>query len=148
MKVLLVQPPVRDFYDTDVRLQPIGLAYLKSAVRNFLPGIEIRIKDFHGSDKRTTVPIPKELGYLRDYYSVSDKSPFSTFHQYYHFGDSFDEIERVIADLKPDVVGISSLFTQRSSALGVRISNRQGDSFAAIMHADDDKLACFLPSSD
>jgi radical SAM superfamily enzyme YgiQ (UPF0313 family) len=111
MKVLLVQPPVRDFYDTDVRLQPIGLAYLKSAVRNFLPGIEIRIKDFHGSDKRTTVPIPKELGYLRDYYSVSDKSPFSTFHQYYHFGDSFDEIERVIADLKPDVVGISSLFT-------------------------------------
>jgi hypothetical protein len=28
MKVLLIKPPVRDFYDTDVRLQPIGLAYL------------------------------------------------------------------------------------------------------------------------
>ena len=29
MKVLLVQPPVQDFCDTDVRLQPIGLAYPK-----------------------------------------------------------------------------------------------------------------------
>ena len=111
MKVLLVQPPIRDFYDTDVRLQPIGLAYLKAAVRKFLPGVDIRIKDFHGSHKRSTVAIPKELGYLRNYYPVADKSPFSAFHQYYHFGDSFDEIENEIAQLKPDVVGVSALFT-------------------------------------
>jgi radical SAM superfamily enzyme YgiQ (UPF0313 family) len=111
MKVLLIQPPVEDFYDTDVRLQPIGLAYLKAAVKKYHPDVEIIIKDYHGGCGRKTVPIPKELRYLSDYYSVADKSPFSTFHQFYHFGKSFDEIENEVAELKPDVVGISSLFT-------------------------------------
>ena len=111
MKVLLIQPPVRDFYDTDVRLQPIGLAYLKAAVTKYLPDIEVIIKDYHGGCGRKTVAIPKELRYLSEYYPVADKSPFSTFHQYYHFGKSFDEIETEIAALKPEVVGISSLFT-------------------------------------
>ena len=46
-----------------------------------------------------------------EYYPVVDKSPFSTFHQYFHFGKSFDAIESEIAAIAPDVVGISSLFT-------------------------------------
>jgi radical SAM superfamily enzyme YgiQ (UPF0313 family) len=111
MKVLLIQPPVQDFYDTDVRLQPIGLAYLKAAVIKHLPEVEVIIKDYHGGCGRTTVAIPKELLYLKEYYSVADKSPFSTFHEYYHFGKPFDAIEREIAEIKPDVIGISSLFT-------------------------------------
>ena len=111
MKVLLVQPPVQDFYDTDVRLQPIGLAYLKAAVSKHLPDIDISIKDYHGGCGRRTVAIPKELCYLSDYYAADDGSPFSTFHRYYHFGKSFDDIENEIAALHPDLVGISSLFT-------------------------------------
>jgi len=111
LKVLLVQPPVQDFYDTDVRLQPIGLCYLKATLKKYLPDIEVIVKDYHGGAGRRTVAIPKELRYLSDYYAVDDKSPFSTFHRYYHFGKSFDAIEGDIAALKPDVVGISSLFT-------------------------------------
>src|SRR6266508_5976664 len=111
MKVLLIQPPVEDFYDTDVRLQPIGLCYLQATVGKHLPDVEVVIKDYHGGCGRKTVTIPQELSYLRDFYSSDDKSPFSTFHQYYHFGKSFAEIEAEIAELKPDVVGISSLFT-------------------------------------
>ena len=111
MKVLLIQPPVQDFYDTDVRLQPIGLCYLKAAVKKHLPEIEIIVKDYHGGGGRRTVAIPNALRYLADYYAVDDKSPFSTFHRYYHFGKSFDAIESEIAELEPDVVGISSLFT-------------------------------------
>ena len=111
MKVLLIQPPVRDFYDTDVRLQPIGLCYLKAAVKKHLPDIDVIVKDDHGGAGRKTVAIPQELRYLADYYAVDDKSPFSTFHRYYHFGKSFEEIENEIAELQPDVVGISSLFT-------------------------------------
>ena len=111
MKILLVQPPVRDFYDTDVRLQPIGLCYLKAAVKKHLPEIDVIVKDYHAGAGRKTVAIPKELRYLADYYAVDDKSPFSTFHRYYHFGKSFDDIESEIAALNPDVVGISSLFT-------------------------------------
>jgi radical SAM superfamily enzyme YgiQ (UPF0313 family) len=111
MRVLLVQPPVQDFYDTDVRLQPIGLCYLKAAVKKTLPDVDVIIKDYHGGYGRRTVTIPKELQYLTEYYPVADKSPFSTFHQYYHFGKLFDEIEAEIAESRPDVVGISSLFT-------------------------------------
>lgn len=111
MKILLVQPPVRDFYNTDIRLQPIGLCYIKSALNKYLPEAEVIIRDYHSGYGRKTVPLPEELSYLKEYYPVADKSPFSTFHQYYHFGRSFDKIEAEIVDLAPDLVGISSLFT-------------------------------------
>src|SRR5215475_9317336 len=111
MKVLLIQPPVQDFYDTDVRLQPIGLCYLKAAVKKHLPEVKVIIKDYHRGCGRKTVRIPNELQYLTEYYPAADKSPFSTFHQYYHFGNSLDEIESEIAEIRPDVVGVSSLFT-------------------------------------
>ena len=75
MKVLLIQPPIQDFYDTDVRLQPIGLCYIKAAVRKFLPDVDILIKDYHGGCGRRTVAIPKELRYLTEYYPAADKSP-------------------------------------------------------------------------
>ena len=32
MKILLIQPPVRDFYHTEIRVQPIGLAYLAASL--------------------------------------------------------------------------------------------------------------------
>jgi radical SAM superfamily enzyme YgiQ (UPF0313 family) len=127
MKVILIQPPVQDFYDTDVRLQPIGLCYLKAAVKKFLPDVEVIIKDYHGGCGRKTVGIPRELRYLTAYYPVADRSPFSTFHQYYHFGKSFDEIEAEISALRPDVVGIASLFTpyyREALELAARVKKR------------------------
>ena len=94
MKLLLIQPPVQDFYDTDVRLQPIGLCYLKAAIKRHLPNVEVVIKDYHAGHGRRTVTIPKELRYLSEYYPVADKSPFSTFHRYYHFGKPLDKSDR------------------------------------------------------
>ena len=110
MKVLLLQPPVEDFYNTDIRLQPIGLAYLKAAVKKYLPEVLIKIKDYHHGRGRRTIPLPRELAYLKDYYAKDDKSPFSTFHHYYHFGANFDVIAEEVAQEKPDLVGIASLF--------------------------------------
>jgi radical SAM superfamily enzyme YgiQ (UPF0313 family) len=111
MKVVLIQPPIQDFYETDVRLQPIGLCYLKAAVNAHLPHVDVLIKDYHQGFGRRTVALPKELSDLADYYPVADKSPFAVFHQYYHFGQTFEAIAAEIADLQPDVVGIASLFT-------------------------------------
>jgi radical SAM superfamily enzyme YgiQ (UPF0313 family) len=111
MKLLLVQPPVQDFYDTDVRLQPIGLCYLKATVSRHIPDVEVTIRDYHNGCGRWTVPLPPELQYLHEFYPVADKSPFAAFHQYYHFGKSFAAIEADVAMMKPDMVGISSLFT-------------------------------------
>ncbi|EQA63707.1 B12-binding domain-containing radical SAM protein [Leptospira alexanderi] len=116
MRLLLIQPPVEDFYDTDIRLQPIGLCYLKGAVQKFLPNVEVIIRDFHRGlgDKlagRRTVPIPSELKYLKEYYPVPDKGPFSTFFEYFHFGAPYEDIANEVKSLAPDLVGISSLFS-------------------------------------
>lgn len=111
MKILLLQPPIQDFYDTDIRLQPIGLCYLKAAVKKYLPEVEVIIKDYHQGWGRRTVALPAELRYLKDYYCRPDRSPFSTFFHYFHFGASFDVLADDVAQEKPDLVGISSLFS-------------------------------------
>jgi radical SAM superfamily enzyme YgiQ (UPF0313 family) len=111
MKILLIQPPVQDFYDTDIRLQPLGLCMLKAAVKKFLPHIQVTVRDYHQGHGRKTIPLPAELSYLREYFRYPDTSPFSTFFHYYHFGASFEEIGKDIAHEKPDLVGISSLFS-------------------------------------
>lgn len=111
MRLLLLQPPIEDFYDTDIRLQPIGLCYLKAVVRQQLPDVDVVVKDFHHGHGRYTIPIPPALAYLKTFYRWPDKSPFSTFHHYYHFGAPFPQIAADVAALRPDVVGISSLFS-------------------------------------
>ena len=111
MKLVLIQPPVQDFYDTAIRLQPIGLAYLKAAMKKHLPEWEVVIKDFHQGWGRRTIALPEELAYLRDYYPWPDRSPFSLFHHYYHFGASFETVAHEVVQEKPDLVGISSLFS-------------------------------------
>jgi len=110
MKVLLLQPPVEDFYNTDIRLQPIGLAYLKAAAKKYLPEVQVTIKDYHHGWGRRTIPLPRDLAYLKNYYSKDDKSPFSTFHHYYHFGADFDAIAEEVSKERPDLVGIAALF--------------------------------------
>ncbi len=104
-------PLFQDFYDTEVRLQPLGLAYLKAAVKKHLPDVEVIIKDFHHGRGRKTIAWPGELSYLKAYYPWPDQSPFSLFHHYYHFGASFEIVARETAFEKPDLVGISSLFS-------------------------------------
>jgi len=111
MKILLIQPPIQDFYDTDIRLQPLGLCMLKAAAKKFLPHILVIVKDFHQGHGRKTIPLPGELSYLREYFKHPDSSPFCTFFHYYHFGAPFEEIAEDVAREKPDLVGISSLFS-------------------------------------
>ncbi|RPI20561.1 MAG: radical SAM protein [Acidobacteria bacterium] len=111
MKLLLLQPPVQDYYDTDIRLQPIGLCYLKAAVKRHLPGVDVMVRDFHAGHGRRTVRVPRELSYLTGYYHIKDSSPFSLFSTYYHFGAPYEQVGRQVAGERPDLVGISSLFS-------------------------------------
>jgi len=110
-RLLLIQPPVQDFYDTDIRLQPIGLYYLKAAVQKYLPEFVVSVRDFHHGWGRKTIPLPRELLYLKPFYQFADSGPFSTFHQYYHFGAPFEQIVGEVQQEKPDIIGISSLFS-------------------------------------
>lgn len=108
MKVLLIQPPVRDFYQTSIRTQPIGLAYLASSLKS--QGHEVEILDCQTPEKRS-IPVPFELSYLQEFYPFNDRSPFKLYSGYYHFGMGWDEVRERLADSKADVVGISSSFT-------------------------------------
>ncbi len=108
MKILLIQPPIQDFYQTAIRTQPIGLAYLAASLQAH--GHEVEILDCQTTKKRS-VPIPSELSYLKDFYPLNDRSPFKLYSGYYHFGMAWDEIRRRTEDSKADVFGISSNFT-------------------------------------
>ncbi len=75
------------------------------------PDLDIKILDFHHGWGRRSLAIPPELAYLKDYYPYPDRSPFCGFHQYYHFGADFEGIAERVAAERPDLVGISSLFS-------------------------------------
>ena len=107
----MIQPPVQDFYTTGVRIQPLGLAYLKAALLQKFPHITVKIVDHHGGKRRRSVPLPPELSHLRRLYADDDRSVFSSFFQFYHFGSSMEEIARDAKGFEPDLVGISSLFS-------------------------------------
>lgn len=111
MKILLLQPPVEDFYDTDVRLQPIGACYLKAVIKQHFPNFDVVVKDYHNNHGRKTIAIPHELKYLTPYYGIKDTSPFGTFHQYFHYGADYQDIADDVEKFVPDLVGISALFS-------------------------------------
>jgi radical SAM superfamily enzyme YgiQ (UPF0313 family) len=111
VKLVLLQPPIRDFYETEQRLQPMGLCSLKAVLNQRLPHLSVRVLDFHQGRGRRTAPLPKELQDLRSFYEHPDKSPFSTFHNYYHFGADYERAAEEVSNEAPDLVGISCLFT-------------------------------------
>jgi hypothetical protein len=108
MKILLIQPLIRDFYRTSIRTQPIGLAYLAASL--MAHGHSVEILDCQTGGKRS-IPLPPELAYLKDYYPFDDRSPVKLYSGYYHFGMGWDEINKRIDDAQADVFGISSSFT-------------------------------------
>lgn len=108
MKVLLIQPPIQDFYRTSIRTQPIGLAYLAAPLR--IHGHDVEILDCL-TGKKKSISIPSEISYLKDFYPFDDRSPFRLYTGFYHFGMGWDEIRKRIEESGADVFGISSSFT-------------------------------------
>ena len=125
MKILLIQPPIRDFYQTSIRTQPIGLAYLAAALRAQSHSVEILDCQTH---RKRSIPLPSWFLYLQDYYPFHDRSPFKLYSGYYHFGMGWDEISTRVEDAQTDVFGISSAFTPyHGEALEVARIIKQGD---------------------
>ena len=107
--ILLIQPPIRDFYLTAKRTIPYGLACIAPAlIKN---GFSVKILDALATSKSRACDLPPEMDYLGKYYGRPDKSAFALFHQYRHFGYSFDHIGKMAKESGAFLVGISSLFT-------------------------------------
>ncbi len=107
--ILLIQPPVTDFYLTKKRTFPYGLACIAASL--IKQGYAVSIMDSLSSPKTKTIQIPPEMSYLDKFYNTSDISPFSLFSSFKHFGYSFQHLGQTAKRLKPFLVGISSLFT-------------------------------------
>jgi len=107
--ILLVQPPIRDFYFTRKRSIPYGLACIASALQ--YQGFSVSILDALATTKTRERSTPPSMDYLQPFYGRPDLSPFSLFHGYKHFGLSFEAIGKKAAESGAFLVGISSLFT-------------------------------------
>jgi hypothetical protein len=107
--VLLIQPPVRDFYLTRQRTVPHGLACLAGALLE--TGFSTEILDALASGKARELPWPETMAHLRPHYGRPDRSPFALFQRYQHFGSSFAHIGAAARASGAWLVGISSLFS-------------------------------------
>ncbi|MFA5904193.1 MAG: cobalamin-dependent protein [Desulfobacula sp.] len=112
-KVVLVQPPIEDFYLTKKRTIPYGLACIATGIRN--KGFDVELLDALATKKSRVIDYPDEFSYLKPFYNQKDISNFSLFHEFRHFGYSFEYIGSRIREIQPFIVGISSLFTAYSN---------------------------------
>ena len=110
--ILLIQPPVRDFYLTEKRTIPYGLACI--AAELIQNGFTVGIMDGLAVGKSRVIASPPEMNYLAPFYGKTDVSPFGLFHPFKHFGYSFEHIGKTALDSGAFLVGISSLFTAYS----------------------------------
>lgn len=110
--ILLIQPPICDFYLTAKRTIPYGLACIAGSL--IKGGFSVEIFDSLATSRSRVIEAPREMAYLGDYYGRPDRSPFGLFHDFRHFGYSFDHIGEVARQSKALLVGISSLFTAYS----------------------------------
>ena len=107
--VLLVQPPIRDFYLTAKRTIPYGLACVAAALIS--KGFSVEILDGLASAKSRPLPLPAELNHLQEFYGRPDASPFALFHRFRHFGFSFEHLARRARECGAPLIGISALCT-------------------------------------
>lgn len=107
--ILLIQPPIRDFYLTSKRTVPYGLSCIASSLIE--AGFSVKIFDALATSKSHKLELPPGMSYLDEFYGKEDISPFALFHTFKHFGYSFEHIGKVAAESGAFLVGISSLFT-------------------------------------
>lgn len=104
MKVLLIQPPLEDFYTTPIRLYPLGLLYAAGVLE--AAGAQVEILDALSPLRKRRIPVPASFGYLPALESIPH-----FFKGYYRFGLPDGEILRRVRASAPDLIGISSQFT-------------------------------------
>lgn len=107
--ILLIQPPIQDFYLTRKRTIPYGLALIAASLLR--EGFSVEIFDSLATNKSRVIPLPEEMEYLTPYYGRFDRSELSLFHHYKHFGYSFQHIAAQAKASKAFLIGISAMFT-------------------------------------
>jgi len=103
--VCLIQPPIEDFYATNIRNIPLGLLHIGAILKKH----DLQLLDLRQGKPRK-IPFPRELRAVEKYYRPDDASPFSLYKSYSRFGSNINRIAGLIpADT--DVFLIAALFT-------------------------------------
>lgn len=107
--ILLIQPPIRDFYFSAKRTQPYGLACVAAAAR--AAGFSVDLVDGLATSKARPANVPAVLETAQALYGPPDRSPFALFGRYRHFGYSIATLVERARASRAFLVGIASLFT-------------------------------------
>jgi radical SAM superfamily enzyme YgiQ (UPF0313 family) len=107
--VVLIAPPIREFYLTQKRTIPYGLACIAKQLEQ--AQISCTIIDALARNKSKIIEYPEGFDHLVPHYGRTDITLFSLFHHFRHFGYSFEHIANLVRREKPFLVGISALFT-------------------------------------
>jgi len=107
--ILLIQPPIQDFYLTAKRTLPYGLINIAAVLID--KGYRVAVLDGLARGKSRPAPLPPELDYLKALYTSADLSPFGLFHQYRHYGYALSTIAAKASRSGAFLIGIASLFS-------------------------------------
>ena len=107
--ILLVQPPIRDFYLTAKRTMPVGLISIAAVLRR--EGFSVAVFDALARGKSRLQPMPEGWDDMAAIYGTEDHSSFGLFNRYRHFGYSLQTIGAVARRCGAFLTGISSLFS-------------------------------------
>ena len=110
--ILLIQPPITDYYHTAKRTIPYGLASIAAAVAQ--AGFSVAILDAMATGKSRIITPPAELNHLDEFHGRADHSPFGLFHHFRYYGYSLEYLGQQIKASGAFLVGIASLFTAYS----------------------------------
>jgi hypothetical protein len=104
MKILLIQPPIEDFYDTSIRTYPLGLLCIAAKTGEIA---DVSVLDARTGKRRVLGrhPFPD----LSPFYAGGVSTPFSFFSRYSRYGMTDEELAHAISRENPDLVGVSSL---------------------------------------
>ncbi len=102
-KVLLIQPPLEDFYTTPIRLYPLGLLYVARVFQKL--GFQVEVLDCLNPLRKRARSLPEKFSWLRPYLG----HPLF-FKRYQHFGLTLEEAVLRAGESRPDFIGINSSF--------------------------------------
>lgn len=101
-RIVLVQPPLRDFYLTRHRMNALGLKIVRSMLME--AGYTVECFNFPNSRKVENLPLPESLSFLTSFLIPGERGPLSGFSHFRRFGPDFDEAESAVSAMKPDLV--------------------------------------------
>ncbi|MCF7953838.1 MAG: cobalamin-dependent protein [Spirochaetales bacterium] len=103
MQIAVAVPPVRDFYYTPHRASALGARIVENVLFSF--GHSVQLFNFPAAKPSPhTIPLPRELNYLKELLIQGETGETSFFTSYKHYGPSFSLCAEEICSEEQDII--------------------------------------------